>query len=190
MLRKSWFLLIAVYMLALVSLMSCSKVVDTAHSSESAKTAEADTTTNHMAVLYEQWIERMDPYVAQTASGEYVFDEAAFSAQYTSLQADEKKVYQELKDGLVKVNAEIGKHNSGEQIALGSWCGYYWWGKRCCYWGSEAHYWVMVMAMGGTVPGIGWGLAIYAAWAEYHISTSGGFCFNRTWAGGVWITGV
>jgi len=138
------------------------------------------------AKLYQKLIDEMDPYVTENKDGTYSFDSVGFQAVSQNFNDDDKVVINDLKKGIPIVNGMILKNSASK--TLGSACWWYWWGQRCCYWGSTAHYYVMVLAMGGPIPVFGWGYAVFAAWAGYFTNVYGGFCFNRTWAGGVWLT--
>ncbi len=130
------------------------------------------------AEQYERLIAVMDPYINQSASGEYVFDEAGFAATQASLPVDDQTVIIQLKEGIPVVNQKLQDLIESD-IAAKVWFRWYWWGYKECYSELSAEY--MLDAMQFSM----WGLAIYPAakWLHYHF---GYFCIYHTWAGGVW----
>ncbi len=140
-----------------------------------------------LADQYERLIEAMDPYVTEGSDGQFTFYEAGFVSQHGSLPASDQQIVNQLRDGITIVNAEIGKDRSGQPNALGSYCNYYWWGKKCCYWGDQAQQLIFAMTVGSGISGFGL-LAGYAGWAQYLVWKYGMFCLNGMWGGPVWLT--
>jgi len=138
---------------------------------------------------YQIMIESMDPFVVKNNNGTYKFDSVGFNQANQVLTSDNTEVYSKLTKSIPIINKQIlEERKSPGSTALGAYCNWYWWGKKCCYTGSTAQYYIMVMTMGGPIPVFGWGLATYAAWAGYLTAVYGGFCFNGIWGGGVWLT--
>ncbi len=139
---------------------------------------------------YENMIEAMDPYVTENTDGTYKFDSESYMAKYPKLEVDVQATYDELTKGIPIVNQEIlAEKRTGVSSALGSACWYYWWGKRCCYWGDTGWKIVSLLNAGAFLPPpfnyVVGGLGIYLA---YYMSVYGGFCLNQSWVGGQWVT--
>lgn len=144
------------------------------------------------AQLHETWIERMDPYVSQNKDGTYAFDSTGFAATYSSLSDADQTVVSSFIESIPVVNAKIlnGELNNME---CGGACWYYWWGERCCYWGSTAYVAIGILQAGGLLAGFIGGIYFIAMaqWASWLNDHYGGFCLNITWACGpvcAWLT--
>lgn len=144
------------------------------------------------AQLHETWIQRMDPYVSQNTNGTYAFDSTGFATAYSSLSDADQTVVTGFIESIPVVNAKIV---SGEldNMTCGSACWNYWWGRRCCYWGSTAYVAIGIMQVGGLLAGFVGGVYFIAMamWATYLNDNYGGFCLNITWACGPvcsWLT--
>jgi len=158
------------------------------------KAMEAD------AELRETWIARIEPYVSENSDGTYNLDETAFQnylhesfpdlASHFSgngLSSDASRVIEELTGSIPVVNKMI-LNGELDDLICGHACWNYWWGRRCCYWGSDAHYMIFIFTIGGIVPPLTYAYIPFAAWAQYLTSVYGGFCTNMTWIGGGWLT--
>ncbi|MBI3956826.1 MAG: hypothetical protein HY340_02450 [Candidatus Kerfeldbacteria bacterium] len=153
------------------------------------------------AARMEAWIERMDPFVNQSAEGAYVLDwdgflrsirethpEVADHFVIGSAASDDTRVIQELKASMAAGN-DLLQQTPGGLDTLGWACWTYWWGRRCCYWGNTGWGLVAIMAAGTAYPPWGYALTPYSAWAGYLMQVYGGFCANGSWAGGPpWLT--
>lgn len=135
----------------------------------------------------ERWIAAMDPFVTENADGIYVFDEDAFNDMYGELVDSDLVVVTELKASIPVANQQI-KHRTLNPEAAGSACWWYWWGQRCCYWGSEGRSMVKWLQIGGLIPLYGTLSGLYGILADDMMNKYGGFCLNRSYAGGVWLT--
>lgn len=142
------------------------------------------------AEMYESMIARMDKYVTTNKDGTYVLDYQGFSnAEGKSMTADEAKVAEDLNKGIPIVNEQVlqeGK-NPGS-TALGVSCWNYWWGRRCCYWGSSAEQAIQWLSDFGMLPVLGWVGQGWSSWANHLYIARGGFCTNMCWTGVCWMT--
>lgn len=155
------------------------------------------------AQVYQDWIECMEPYVIKNTDGTFSLEwdkflgsikvsypEVARYFQGNGSPSDETKVIEELKNGIPLANEELLKGGAFGKVCdtQGYACWTYWWGRRCCFWGSTAVWAVAVLTAGGSLPVVGWGFNIYAAWAAALTALYNGFCANRSWVGGCWLT--
>lgn len=129
---------------------------------------------------YELWVGKMDPYVTKTESGEYVFDEAEFTAQYGLITGSDKTIVHDLKGSIPIANQKI-QELSESGVAAKIWFKWYWWGYKECYSQLSAEY--MLEFMNSVTQ-----LKPFWAWAKYYHYYYGYFCINHSWAGGIWIT--
>lgn len=196
-------LVAALCMLVVPMLSGCTEdaVISTAPEEQSIQVPEEFAEQQVQAERFQQWIDRMDPYVSQSPDGTYALDWHAFqqdlagsdpqlalSLQNGATPGKDAKVILELRDGIPIANKALKEHPEGVTQTAGYWCNTYWWGRRCCYTGNDGWLAVSLMSAGTGIPGLGWGFAIYAAWAAYYMQVYGNFCGNASWAGGAWLT--
>jgi len=135
----------------------------------------------------QDWIDRMDPFVSQNKDSTFSLDWAGFIAQYSSLSEADQAVVNEFAEGIPVVNAMV-LNGELDNMSCGYACWWYWWGQRCCYWGSTGVWAVALLCAGSALPVIGWGFIIFCSWATALQTIHGGFCANRSWVGGIWLT--
>ncbi len=140
--------------------------------------------------LYETTIAKMDPYVSRSKDGLYSIDFQGF-LNANQLTSDEMKIASELNQGIQVANKEI---RSGQSMAAGSACWWFWWGRKCCYWGADGWRIVTMLGVVGSggayyLPGIGAITGALAAYLGGFMSVYNGFCANQSWIGNaVWFT--
>lgn len=178
---------------ALLVVLGCGK--DILRVQESSKFGQEEI----QARRHTEWIGRMDPFILTEADGTHQLDlEGFLSSVRTShpevvhyfegqgSPTEDTKVIEELRESVPAGNKAIVQE--GRNSTLGSACWTYWWGRRCCYWGQDARRMILALEIGGAVPILGAGMQVYAPWARYLFEKYGGFCFNGSWAGGIWLT--
>lgn len=159
------------------------------------------TQARETAERYERWIAAMDPYVRTLSDGTFSLDWERFNSDLSlsdpsmakAIETDQidsldEEVIRSLHAGVAVANDSLRATPQGLMETEGRACWNYWWGRRCCYWGSDAHSVVLLLTLGGLLPGIGWGFTAFAAWAQYLTSVHGGFCANQSWIYGAWLT--
>jgi hypothetical protein len=146
----------------------------------------------------------MDPYVTENKDGTFslkwdkfigsiqgTYPEVTKYFQGKGQPSDQTKIIEELKNCIPLANEELLKSGSfGKRCAeQSSACWWFWWGVKCCYWGTEGYVVTCAISAGSVAPWpvniIFWGLGTYAQtiWYRYqHI------CLGRTWVGGFWIS--
>jgi len=211
MLKKSLILLVLVSFLNTILLAGCGEEKPVS----SVQTQESDTEFSKLearAQLYENWIAEMDPFVTTNSDGTYSLDWDSFinyirstnpkvAIYFTAagVASEDAKVIEELKNGIPIANLEILQFNAKRSSdamqpeAAGQACWWYWWGKRCCYWGSTG--WTIVNALqfgaaGGAIilPLIGFVTAGMAWLFQQYMINYNGFCLNQSYIGGQWVT--
>ncbi|MFH1236107.1 MAG: hypothetical protein V1685_04190 [Parcubacteria group bacterium] len=156
------------------------------------------------AAIYELWIARMDPYVTTNSDGTYTLDWDGFLASLQTedhavakyfagagVISNDAKIIEGLRDGIAIANADLlqpnAKRSSDAMLpeAAGSACWRYWWGVRCCYWGTTAQQIVDSFVLGGAawfwIPLIGAVGSLSAAALQKYVTAYGGFCVNVPW---------
>jgi len=197
MTRTAVWTTLAFFMLAML-LPACSENMPTEQKTTQPEESTEDFTAFEQAAeRYEHWIAMMDPFVLQTEDGTYIFDQDGFLGSLGTDQSEivrrlalsdednpDSKVILELMESISVGNEQI----RSEKAALGHACWNYWWGRRCCYWGTTGWQIVAWMAAGAAFPPWGYALTPFAAWAGYFMQVYNGFCANGTWVGGMWLT--
>ena len=154
------------------------------------------------AARMQTWIDQMDPFVSQASDGSYSLDWQGFLRSISGTHpegirylaaggqpSEDAKVIQQLKDGIPMANAALQQNGSEKAASPQGWaCWTYWWGRRCCYWGSTGWWIVDRMHNGDSIPPWGWLINPYSQWAEGLMRSYNGFCANGSWAGGIWLT--
>ena len=153
------------------------------------------------AQRYENWIAKMDPYVTTNPDGTYTLDFDGFissirttnpkvASYFTAagVSSEDAKVIETLKNGIPLANAEILQPSAKGSVdvmlpdAAGSACWQYWWGKRCCYWGSTAQQIANYLLFGGSIsifiPILAGVSGISGALLQLYVTAYGGFCVN------------
>jgi hypothetical protein len=194
---KLFFILAIMSCIALIGCSTLSKPTETPAESQLYSVEEV----NQIAGLYESWIHTLEPFVTQNKDGTFALDWDKCLSQIAVADPrlagilregrdlnDEARIILELRDGIPKCNEAILASGSGESTALGSWCNYYWWGRKCCYTGSTAYNYIMYASWGSIVPPAGLILGPFVKAATYLTDRYGGFCINQTYVGGVWLT--
>jgi hypothetical protein len=130
--------------------------------------------------LYQQWIERMDPFVSMNKDGTYRFDATGFQKQYgrmVQLNPSNREIVNTLKAAIPFANADM--KSEAANTCAGSTCWSWWWGKKCCYWGDTAQWLVAAVSVGAAVvPVIGKVASVYAAVMGGYLATHGRFCLK------------
>lgn len=137
-------------------------------------------------------VDRVEPYITTNKDQTYTVDWEGFEAANPNLNTDQVKLVGNLKLGIPIANAAIFAAAKAPAEEQARWTKYYWWGKRECYTGYDAIVMASMMQSGAAISSFYWiASAIfqaYAGWAWGLYSGCGGFCFNASWVGGVWLT--
>ncbi|MDD5039606.1 MAG: hypothetical protein PHY34_00480 [Patescibacteria group bacterium] len=198
--RKNLIFMVVVGVFAL-AIYGCSQLGDKTSTTIAGPTDNPG--VDSLALMLEQYkvventIAKMDRFVTINDDGTYTLDFQGFlSAEGKNLTSGEMNAANGLKDGIPIVNSLIlQEQRKPGSTALGSACWRYWWGIRCCFWGSTASQIANGLQIGtitvlwfplvGAVSGFTGSVlqACYNAW--------GGFCVNVSWGFPVvppWIT--
>lgn len=144
--------------------------------------------------VMEATIAKMDKYVTTNNDGTYSIDYQGFlRAEGKNLKANERQAAEDLNKGIPIVNEQIlQERRSPGSTALGSACWIYWWGKRCCYWGTTAAQLANALQGGGVAsiwfPYFGAVSAAVGTILQSCYLSWGGYCLNMGWGGLFWIT--
>jgi len=138
-------------------------------------------------------VDKVEPYVTTNKDHTWTVDWEGFEAANSDLTAKEAKIVSNLKKGLPLANKAVSEALKAPAQEESVWTNYYWWGKKTCFTGTQAldyAYWFDTLTYGGFYFGGIPGLILkgYAGVCKWLAQGCGGYCFNQSWFGGIWVT--